>query len=68
MFRRPSIIGTYVLIITHLPKLFEYLKPDYVHVIVNGNIKQTGGYELAKKIEEFGYNQYLNKSNVIDGE
>ena len=56
------------MIITHLPKLLEYLKPDYVHVIINGNIKETGGYELAKKIEEFGYNQYLNKSNVIDGE
>ena len=59
---------TSILIITHLPKLLEYLKPDYVHVIINGNIKETGGYELAKKIEEFGYNQYLNKSNVIDGE
>lgn len=60
--------NTSILIITHLPKLLEYLKPDYVHVIINGNIKETGGYELAKKIEEFGYNQYLNKSNVIDGE
>jgi len=57
-----------ILIITHLPKLLQYLKPDYVHVIINGNIKETGGYELAKKIEEFGYNQYLNKSNVIDEE
>ena len=56
---------TSILIITHLPKLLEYLKPDYVHVVINGNIKETGGYELAKKIEEFGYNQYLDKSNVI---
>ena len=60
--------NTSILIITHLPKLLEYLKPDYVHVIINGNIKETGGYELAKKIEEYGYNQYLDKSNVIDEE
>ncbi len=59
---------TSILIITHLPKLLEYLKPDYVHVVIDGNIKETGGYELARKIEEFGYNQYLDKSNDIDGE
>lgn len=59
---------TSILIITHLPKLLEYLKPDYVHVVVDGNIRETSGYELAKKIEEFGYNEYLDKSNVIDKE
>ena len=59
---------TSILIITHLPKLLEYLKPDYVHVVIDGNIKETGGYELAKKIEEFGYNQYLDMTNDIDGE
>ena len=60
--------NTSILIITHLPKLFEYLKPDYVHVVIDGNIKKTGGYELAMEIEEFGYNQYLDKTNDIDGE
>lgn len=59
---------TSILIITHLPKLLEYLKPDYVHVVIDGQIKETGGYELAKKIENNGYNEYLSKSNVIDGE
>ena len=57
-----------ILIITHLPKLLEYLNPDYVHVLVNGSIYETGGYELAKKIEENGYNDYLNKSNIINEE
>ena len=57
-----------ILIITHLPKLLEYLKPDYVHVLINGNILETGGYELAKKIEKNGYNEYLNKSNIINEE
>ena len=59
---------TSILIITHLPKLLEYLKPDYVHVVIDGSIRETGGYDLAKKIEEFGYNEYLDKSNVIDKE
>ena len=57
---------TSILIITHLPKLLEYLKPDYVHVLVNGNISETGSYELALKIQENGYNEYLDKSNIID--
>ena len=59
---------TAILIITHLPKLLEYLKPDYVHVVVDGNIKETGGYELAKDIENNGYNKYLDMANVLDGE
>jgi len=58
--------NTSILIITHLPKLLEYLKPDYVHVVIDGNICETGDYELAKRIEEDGYNKYLNKTNVID--
>lgn len=60
--------NTSILIITHLPKLLEYLTPDYVHVVVDGNIKETGGYELAKKIEMNGYNEYLIKSSVMDEE
>ncbi|MBQ2872575.1 MAG: Fe-S cluster assembly ATPase SufC [Bacilli bacterium] len=58
--------NTSILIITHLPKLLEYLEPDYVHVIINGCICETGGYELAKLIEKNGYNQYFDKSNIID--
>ena len=57
-----------ILMITHLPKLLEYLKPDYVHVVVDGKIRETGDYELAKKIDKYGYNDYLNMTNIIDGE
>ena len=57
-----------ILLITHLPKLLEYLKPDYVHVLINGTIVETGGYELAKKIEIDGYNDYLNKANDVNEE
>ena len=50
-------------------RIFQgHLKPDYVHVLVDGSICETGYYELAKKIEEYGYNEYISKSNVIDEE
>ncbi len=47
--------NTSILIITHYSKILEYLKPDFVHIMMNGNIKQTGDLELSKKIEKYGY-------------
>lgn len=47
-----------VLIITHNTKILHSLKPDYVHVLVNGKIVKTGGPELATEIENEGYKQY----------
>lgn len=47
-----------VLIITHNTKILHSLKPDYVHVLMNGKIIKTGGAELAKQIEEEGYEKY----------
>ncbi len=47
-----------VLIITHNTKILHSLKPDYVHVLVNGKIVKTGGAELASEIEENGYGMY----------
>ena len=47
-----------VLIITHNTKILHNLKPDFVHVLVNGKIVKTGTKELAKEIEENGYTQY----------
>ena len=46
---------TSVLIITHYPRILEYIKPDYVHVIIDGKIKKTGTIELALEIEKDGY-------------
>lgn len=54
-----------ILIITHLTKILSYIKPDYVHVLYNGKIVDTGDYTLAKEIDKFGYNKYINKSNII---
>ena len=49
-----------VLIITHNTKILHSLKPDYVHVLVDGRIVKTGNADLAKEIEENGYEQYKN--------
>lgn len=54
-----------ILIITHLTKILEYVKPDYVHVLGDGHILKTGDYSLALDIEKDGYKKYLDKSNIM---
>jgi len=46
------------LIITHYQRMLDYITPDVVHVFVNGRIVETGDAELAKTIEETGYDSY----------
>ena len=43
------------LIITHYQRLLEYIKPDFVHVLINGQIVKSGGSELALELEKKGY-------------
>lgn len=50
-----------VLVITHYNKLLEYLQPDFVHILLDGKIVQTGGLELAQEIDEKGYENIKNK-------
>ncbi len=47
-----------VLIITHNTRILEILKPDYVHVLIDGRIVKTGDGSLAKEIEEKGYEAF----------
>ena len=49
-----------VLIITHNMRILENLKVDFVHVLVDGKIVKTGNADLAKEIEENGYEKYKN--------
>ena len=44
-----------VLVITHYQRLLNYIKPDVVHVLMEGQIVRTGGPELALELEEKGY-------------
>ena len=46
------------LIITHYQRLLEYIKPDFVHVLINGKIKKSGGPELALELESKGYENF----------
>ena len=49
---------TSVLIITHYPRVLEYIKPDFVHKMNNGTIVESGDYSLAKEIEKNGYQSF----------
>lgn len=47
-----------ILVITHHNKILNDLKPDFVHILVDGKIVETGGYELAEEIEVNGFQRY----------
>jgi len=44
-----------VLVITHYQRILNYIKPDRVHVMVDGKIEVSGGPDLALKLESKGY-------------
>ena len=46
------------LIITHYQRLLDYIKPDFVHVLKNGQIIKSGDCELAKELEKVGYEDF----------
>ena len=46
------------LIITHYQRMLDYITPDIVHIFVDGRVVETGGPDLAKTIEESGYDNY----------
>jgi Fe-S cluster assembly ATP-binding protein len=47
------------LIVTHYQRLLNYIKPDVVHILVDGQIVETAGPELALEVEKSGYEKYL---------
>ncbi len=47
--------GAGILLITHYSRILNYMKPEYVHVMVNGKIVEEGGKDLVEKIEKEGY-------------
>ncbi len=56
--------GLGVLVITHYQRILNYIKPDYVHIMLGGRIVETGGSELALHLEEHGYD-WLRERNAI---
>ena len=51
-----------VLVITHYQRLLNYIKPHFVHVMMNGRIVESGGPDLALSLEEHGYSWIREKS------
>lgn len=50
-----------VLLITHYQRMLNYIKPDFVHVMMNGQIVESGGADLALHLEEHGYDWIREK-------
>ncbi len=53
-----------IIIITHYPKILSYLKPDYVHMMMNGSIVKTGTLDLAYEIEKNGYHSINDVGDI----
>jgi len=58
-------LGMGVLVITHYQRILNYIKPDYVHVMMGGRIVENGGAELALELEEKGYDWLREKHGLI---
>ncbi|PTJ70016.1 Fe-S cluster assembly ATPase SufC [Mammaliicoccus sciuri] len=54
------------LIITHYQRLLNYITPDFVHVMMQGRVVKSGGEELAKRLEEEGYEWIKEELNIED--
>jgi Fe-S cluster assembly ATP-binding protein len=48
-----------IMLITHYTRILRYIKPDFVHVFAGGKIVEEGGPELAERLEEKGYSEYV---------
>lgn len=47
-----------LILVTHHHRIFDTIKPDFIHIILDGKIKKTGGLEIVKQIEEKGYDSF----------
>ena len=54
-----------ILVITHYQRILNYIEPDYVHIMLGGRIVETGGPELALRLEEEGYDWLREKNGEL---
>jgi len=54
-----------VLVITHYQRILNYIKPDFVHIMLGGKIVESGGPELALTLEEQGYDWLREKNDLV---
>ncbi|WP_165064671.1 Fe-S cluster assembly ATPase SufC [Marisediminicola senii] len=57
--RAKASTGLGLLLITHYTRILRYIKPDFVHVFVDGRVAEEGGAELADRLENEGYDRFL---------
>ncbi|MCY4402026.1 MAG: Fe-S cluster assembly ATPase SufC [Candidatus Poribacteria bacterium] len=55
-----------VLIITHYPRLLDYIRPQYVHILLDGRIVESGGWELTQVLEAEGYDPIREKYGIAE--
>lgn len=54
------------ILITHYERLLDYVKPDFVHIMIGGKIVMTGGHELIEKIDQQGYDWVKEELGISD--
>ena len=64
--RAKEATGLGVLLITHYTRILRYIRPDFVHVVVAGKIVEEGGPELADRLEDEGYDRFLDPAAPIE--
>ena len=50
------------IVVTHYQRLLDYIKPDFVHVLYDGRIVKSGGFELVHELEENGYDDIIQQN------
>lgn len=56
--------GLGVMLITHYTRILKYIKPDFVHVFVNGKVAEEGGPDLAERLEAEGYDRFIQEAQA----
>ena len=57
-----------VLIITHYTRVLQFIKPDFVHVLVDGKFVLSGGPEVADRLENTGYSEWGKEEPALPQE
>ena len=65
--RAKAATGLGVLLITHYTRILRYITPDFVHVFVAGKVAEQGGPELADRLENEGYDRYVQAAAAAAG-
>lgn len=60
----PSTLSFSALVVTHYARILHYLKPDRVHVMVDGRLVESGGADLAERLEKDGYKAFAPKGRI----